>query len=109
MPIAPRDPRWKTAAGEIKSKEVLDLNEDLNIIVSKMKGVDTNLAKVYSKLRDEHAKGGEGLPTFERHMREHAPPPLVKLAAAVRAVGAAHEEVEKASNLLNEAAQYFDF
>lgn len=109
MPVAPRDTRWKTAAGEIKSKEVLDLNEDLNVLMGKMKLLDSHLARVYSKLRGEHAKGGEGLPTFERHQREQVPEPIVKLARAAVAVGAAHDEVVKASDLLNEAAQYFDF
>jgi hypothetical protein len=103
MPVAPKDPRWKQAAGEIKSQEVLDLNEDLNIIVSKMKGVDANLAKVYGKIRDD-----QGSPDVEDSEAPKWHTHVSKLGKALRAVRTAYEEVEKASNLLNEAAQYFD-
>lgn len=97
MPVTPKDLRWKTSAelsptGEIKSKEVLHMNEDLNIIASHMKRLDSDMAKIGGKLREEYG-----------HV-----PPMVKLAAASRLVATAYDAVEEASRALNEAAQYFE-
>jgi hypothetical protein len=93
MPIAPKDARWKTA--EIKSKEVLHINEDLNITATHMKRIDTDLAKEVKRLEAEHRDVS-------------VPSGVRKLQKAMDLAHDAYEKVEEASRALNDAAQEFE-
>ncbi len=91
--------------GTLKSREVLELNEDVNDAQRAIKKIADKLTQVYSKLRDEEEVSRKELHPHDPHVRQEG---ITKLAAALRAVDEASDKTEAASRALNYAAQYFE-